>query len=98
MSIKNSFFFFFRTTGAAYEVPGLGVESELQLPAYTIATAMWGPSHICNLHHSSQQCGITDPLIEAGDQTRILTDMSRIRFHCATRGTPCLLKILMLKP
>ena len=37
------------------EVPGLGVESELQLPAYTTATATWDPSHICDLHLISQQ-------------------------------------------
>ena len=33
------------------EVPGTGVKSELQLPAYTIATAMWEPSCICDLGH-----------------------------------------------
>ena len=39
------------------EVPGLGVESELQLLAYTkaTATAIADPSHVCDLHHSSQQ-------------------------------------------
>ena len=35
------------------EVPMLGVKSELQLPAYTTATATQDPSHICNLHHSN---------------------------------------------
>ena len=30
------------------EVPGLGVESELQLLACVIAMAMWDPSCICN--------------------------------------------------
>ena len=35
------------------EVPRLGVESELQLPAYTLATAMQDPSCICDLHHSN---------------------------------------------
>ena len=34
------------------EVPRLGVESELQLPAYTTATATLDPSHICDLHHT----------------------------------------------
>ena len=29
------------------EVPGLGVESELQLPAYATATATPDPSHVC---------------------------------------------------
>ena len=34
-------------------VPRLGVQLELQLPAYTTTTAMWDPSLVCNLHHSS---------------------------------------------
>ena len=37
------------------EVPRLGVESELQLPAYITATAMPDPSCVCDLHHSSRQ-------------------------------------------
>ena len=36
------------------EVPRLGVETEQQLPATAIATAMQDLSHICDLHHSSQ--------------------------------------------
>ena len=31
------------------EVPGLGVESELQVPAYATAVATWEPSCICDL-------------------------------------------------
>ena len=31
------------------EVPRLGVESELQGPAYTTATAMWDLSQVCDL-------------------------------------------------
>ena len=38
---------------------------ELQLPAYATATAMRDPSCICNLHHSSGQCQILNPLSEA---------------------------------
>ena len=41
------------------EVPRLGVESELQLLAYTTAIAMWDLSHVCDLQHSS---GNTRPL------------------------------------
>ena len=52
------------------EVPRLRVESELQLPAYTMATAMPDPSHICNLHHSSQQHQIFNLMREARDRTR----------------------------
>ena len=51
------------------EVPRLGVESELQPLAYAIATAMPDLSHTCNLHHSSQQCQILNPLMEARDRT-----------------------------
>ena len=47
------------------EVPRLGVESELQLVAYTTATAMMDPSHLCGLHHSFWQRQILDPLSEA---------------------------------
>ena len=54
------------------EVPRLGVESELQLPADATATAMQNPSHICALHHSTWQHRILNPLSEARDRTRKL--------------------------
>ena len=49
------------------EVPRLGVESELQLPACTTATATRDPSRVCGLHHSSRQRWILNPLSEAND-------------------------------
>ena len=49
------------------EVPRLGVQLELQLLAHTTATAMWDPSRVCELHHSSQQCRILNPLSQAWD-------------------------------
>ena len=52
----------------------LGVEPELQLPAYATATAMQDLSHICNLCRSLQQCQIFYPLSKARDRTRILMD------------------------
>ena len=61
------------------EVPRLGVELELQLPASATATATWDPSGICDLHHSSWQHRIPDPLSKARDQTRILMGTSWIR-------------------
>ena len=76
------------------EVPRLGVKSELQLLAYTTATAMQNPSHVFDLHQNSQQCQIPDPLREAKDQTQILKDTSQIRFHWAMTGTPCLLTLV----
>ena len=51
------------------EITRLGVQSELQLPAYTTATATSDLSCICNLHHSSWQCQILNPLNEARDRT-----------------------------
>ena len=56
------------------EVPRLEVESELQLPAYTTATR--DPSHVCDLHHSSQQRQILNSLSEARDGTHVLMDLS----------------------
>ena len=68
------------------EVPRLGVESELQMLAYTTATQ--DPSCICNLHHSSQECWIFNPLSEARDQTHNPMVTSWIHFHCVITGTP----------
>ena len=70
------------------EVPRLGVKLELQLLAYTTATATWDPSHICNLYHSSRQRQILNPLSEARDRTCIVMDTSQIRFWWAMTGTP----------
>ena len=68
------------------EVPRLGVQSELQLSAH--ATATQGLSCICDLHHSSRQRWILNPLNEARDQMRNLMVPSWVHFHCATMGTP----------
>ena len=43
------------------EIPRLGVDLELQLPTYATATATPDLSHLCSLHHSSQQCQILNP-------------------------------------
>ena len=70
------------------EVPSLGVESELQPPAYTTATAVSDPSHICYLHHSSWHRGILNPLSEARDGTCILMDVSWVANPLSHKGTP----------
>ena len=74
------FCFFLELHPQHMEVPRLGVKSELELPAYTTATATWNPSHVCDLHHSSQQPWILNPLSKARDQTRILMDTSQVRY------------------
>ena len=70
------------------EGPRLGVKLELQLLACTTATAIQDQSHIFDLHHSSWQCWILNPLSKARDWTCILMDTSQICFHWATTGTP----------
>ena len=56
------------------EVLGLGIKLELQLLAYTTATAMPDPSRICDLEHSLQYCQILNPLSMARDPAYILVD------------------------
>ena len=69
------------------EVLRLGVKLELQLPAYTTATAMWDPSLVCDLHHSSQQCQILNPLSDARDRIHNLMVPRQICFCCSMMGT-----------
>ena len=88
--LSLSFFFFFllfRPHSRHMEVPRLEVECQLQLLAYTTATAMQGPNLICHLHRSSQQHWILNPLTEARDRTRVLMDTRWIHYHGATMGT-----------
>ena len=61
------FIVFFGLHTRHMEVPRLGVQSELKLPAYTTATATQDLRHICHLHHSSWQPRIPNPLSEAWD-------------------------------
>ena len=70
------------------EVPRLGVELELQLPAYVTGTATQDLSCICDPHHSSWWRWILNPLSKARDWTRVLMDTSQFHFCCATLGTP----------
>ena len=71
------------------EVLRLGVESELLLPAYTTATAMWDLSRVCDLHHSSQQRWIRYPLGKARDRIgAVATGLHHS--HSNARAEPCL--------
>ena len=58
------------------EVSRLGVQLELEPPAYTRAIATWDLSHICDLYHSLQQHWVLNPLSDARDQTCVLMDPS----------------------
>ena len=70
------------------EVPRLGAELELQLPAYATTTATPDPSHVFDLHHSSRQHQIPNPPSKARDWTHNLMVPNQIGFCCATTGTP----------
>ena len=60
----------------------------VELLAYARATTTPDLSLIHDLHHSSWQRRIFNPLSEARDQTPILMVPSGIRFHYAMMGTP----------
>ena len=80
--------FFFRAAPAAY--------GNFQARGWIRATAAnlchshsnMGSEPVCDLHHSSWQRWILNPLSEARDRTRNLMVKSRIHFCCATMRTP----------
>ena len=87
--MRSLFFFFFFFLGPLLwhmEVPRLGVQSELQLPASTTATA--DQRCVCDLPHSSWQRRILNPQGKARDRTHNLLVPSWIHFCRATTGTP----------
>lgn len=89
------FFFFFSFFLGPHlwhmEVPRLRVKLELQLlPAYATATAIWDPSFVCDLHHSSQWHWILDPLSEGRNGALILMDVSWIHFAVPQQELPYL--------
>ena len=63
------------------EIPRLGVKFELQLPAYTTATATWDLILVCDLHPSSQRHQIFNLLSKFRDQTCILMNTSWVCYH-----------------
>ena len=71
-------FFFLGPHPWHMDVPRLGVQSELQLLAYATVTATRDPSRICDLHCSSWQCQILNPLSKGRDRTHVLIDTSRV--------------------
>ena len=73
-------FFFLGLHPHHMEVPRLGVKLGPQLLAYTTVTATQDLSWVYDLHHSSWQRWILNPLNEAEDETCILVDASQIRF------------------
>ena len=68
------------------DVPRLGVKLALQLLVYATAKAMQGLSRVCDLHDSSQQGGILNPLSESRDQTHTLMDTCWVRNPLCRNG------------
>ena len=63
----NIFFFFFVFLGLHLqhmEIPR--AELELKPPTYTTTTATPDLSHVCNLHHRSQQCRVLNHRAKPG--------------------------------
>ena len=58
--------------------PSLGVELELQLPAYATANAPPDLSHVRNLPYGSWQHWILNPLSKARNPTHILMDTRQV--------------------
>ena len=69
-------FFFFLAHTHGMEVSRLDVKLELHLLAHATAIAIPDMSHVFNLHHSSLQHQIFNPLSKARDGTHILMDTS----------------------
>ena len=76
------------------EVTRLGVKLELQLQAYTTVTATPDPSCVYDIHRSSLQSQILNPLSRARDRTSVLKDTSWVHYHWATMGTPPMIDFL----
>ena len=79
MWYKTVFFFFLGPHPWHVEVPRIAVNRAVAAGLHHSRIATLDRSHGCDLHHSSWQCWILDPLSEARDQTRVLTDTSWVR-------------------
>ena len=87
-----SLFFFlnclFRATSKAHGSSQARGEFGAAAATLCLSHSNLGSEPICDLHHSSWQCGILNPLSKARDQTCILMDTSWICYCRATMGIP----------
>ena len=74
------YFSFFRVVPVAYGSSQARDQIGAAAEAYATATATPDPdpSCVCDLHRSSRQCRIINPLSRARDRTRILMDTSQV--------------------
>ena len=82
----NFFFFLFRATPVAYG--GSQARDLIGAPAAGLRHSNARSRHVCDLHHSWPQHWIFNPLREARDRICNLMVPSRIRFCCASTGSP----------
>ena len=86
-SIFFFFFFFFCPFAISWAAPTAYGGSQARGPIRAVATGLRqshssvDPSCVCDLHHSSQQHWILNPLSKARNQTCILMDTRQICFH-----------------
>ena len=69
-------FCLFRVTLLAYR--SSQARGRIRAPAAVHSHSSSGSSHVCNLHHSSRQCRILNPLSEAKKLTQVLMDASQL--------------------
>ena len=92
------FFFLFRATPMAYGSSKSRGAVGAAAAGHITATAMlWDLSHVCDLHHSSRQHWILNPLSKAKNQTQVLVDTSQIRFVTALSRQELHISALLLK-
>ena len=75
------FFVFFRATPMAYGISQ--ARGQIRAAAAGLHQSHSGArsSRICNLHHSSRQHQILNPMSEARDRTHNLMVISQVRYH-----------------
>jgi len=81
-NFKDFFCLFLGPHSHRMEVPRLGVELELQPPAYATATAIQDPSQVCELQNRWQQFGILNAQSETRDQTHTSWARTGSLFFC----------------
>ena len=75
------FKFYFRATPMAYGSSQARVPVGAVAATLCIATATTDLNLVCDLHHSSWQCQILNPLSKAREQTHVLMDPSQVHYH-----------------
>ena len=81
---EKVYFFLWVGGGAAHVAYGSSqARGQIRATAADLCTATATPdlSHISNLHHSSWQCRILNPLSEARDCTHILMVASQVDYY-----------------